>query len=303
MIAVGILLASTAACVSSGTSQGEPTARATSIDAPSSPRPLDGLKLPVEDYMPSPWQIHQEHSAWVAVITTCLKRYGIANSTPMPVFRGPRTLLELRYGTSDVTWASRYGYWMPGDDRPVPKAPSVNPDEAKLMTGSVRTYHGKAVPVGGCVQEARDSLSGVKGISAGRYNRLIGETGRMASETFHVARKRSAVVRAEKSWSTCMKEKGYAFPANIFAASDSLQLPSLRTAPAADSGEVEMASADARCVQQSDVIHAWFAAESLLQKEKISESPSSWEEMRRSYRERMVNVGETLKRLKVDLRT
>ncbi|MFG3722082.1 hypothetical protein ACGF8D_30230 [Streptomyces massasporeus] len=295
-----ILLASTAACAGSGAPKAQSTPTVDSPRARMAPKPIAGLHLPIEDYMPSPSEIYEENSAWVAVITACLKRYGITNSTPTPAFRGPKTLLELRYGTSDVDWASRYGYWMPGDDRPAPSAPSPHPDEAKLMTGVVRTYAGKAVPTGGCVQEARASTSGDPDISSARYNQLINVTSQLASKTFRLARKQQTVRRTEEAWSACMKAEGYSFPADVFAASDSLQLPAQRPAPAKDSKEVATAAADSRCVQKSGVIQAWFAAEAKLQKKAISQKPAEWAKLRQSYRAREANVIKILRNLKTE---
>lgn len=113
-----LTLAAVAAC-----SSGTPIVAGTtppSAPAPEGPAPLKGMRLPVEDYMPSPWEIHEEAVARNGLHTACLKRYGITNSVSKPVFHGPKTLLERRYGSSDLAWAAKYakyGFWMPGGDQ------------------------------------------------------------------------------------------------------------------------------------------------------------------------------------------
>lgn len=121
---------------------------------------LKGRRLPVEDYMPSPWQIYQEGRARGVVINACLKRYGMTYSQEQTPFAGPRTLLERRYGEPNVAMARRYGYWMPGSDEQSSAEKTPGEAETRVLTGSVTSYRGKAVPHGGCAGEALQRLDG-----------------------------------------------------------------------------------------------------------------------------------------------
>ncbi|WP_199551976.1 hypothetical protein [Streptomyces sp. N35] len=245
--------------------------------------------------MPSPYELHEESVAYVDIITACLKRYGVTNSTTSDTFRGPRTLTELRYGSADPAWAAKYGYWMPGDDKAPPAERETDPDEQKLLEGTVPTYKGKKVSAGGCVGEARAQLSGVAGVSAKDYGSLLAVTNELETNAYHAAQSDPAVKEAQQAWSSCMKSKGYTFPADVFAASNSLDLPDIRKPPATGSAEVKLAIADAQCVQKSGIIQAWSSKESALQKAEIAKNPQKWKHLQGQYRARQELVQKALK--------
>ncbi|MEU6330954.1 hypothetical protein ABZ851_27325 [Streptomyces sp. NPDC047049] len=249
----------------------------------------------MEDYMPSPWQIHEEGQARDVLIRACLKRFGMTYSQEQTPFAGPRTLLERRYGEPNVAMAQRYGYWMPGSDKQPPDSNPPNEAETRVLTGSVATYRGKAIPHGGCASEALRRLDGRPDVTPATYAHALSAANTMEMQSWETTRKAALVRQAEKRWSACMKARGHSFPADIFSAGDSLNSPDIRPRPAPGSKEIALAVADAQCLNDSGVVKTWYALEVRYQEKAISGDRQKWAQIREQFRTHTANTREVLR--------
>ncbi|WP_405785542.1 hypothetical protein OG565_14255 [Streptomyces sp. NBC_00138] len=124
------------------------------------------------------------------------------------------------------------------------------PKGAKLPA----TYHGVPIPEGGCVGES---------------DRVVGtfdETpaGRIDTQNWERMKKDPRVLAADRSWSACMKTKGYAVgnpydALNLAFSSQGIQL----------SREISMAVADVACKTSTGLVTVYFSVETQLQNQAI----------------------------------
>ncbi|GAA4630737.1 hypothetical protein GCM10023196_057300 [Actinoallomurus vinaceus] len=203
--------------------------------------------------------------------------------------RGPATITELRYGSRDESRAARDGYWWPGDDRAAPDVPTPSRAEQDVSSGAVSTFKGRAVPKGGCGGEVDRTLDGPDA-----YMTAFRAANEMEMDSFHTTRRDPKVKAAEKTWSVCMKDKGYDLPADVFAASDRLHLPDVRPRPKPGDKEIKVAVADARCVDRSRVAVVWNALEIAYQRRAIAQDPPKWSGIQAVYQRRFRSVDRVL---------
>ncbi|MEF2528845.1 hypothetical protein [Streptomyces sp. CS62] len=92
-----------------------------------------------------------------------------------------------------------------------------------------------------------------------------------------------------------MARRGYDLPADVFSASDRLDLPPVRPRPAPSSPEIATAVADAACMGEASVVPVWQTVEAACQREEIAKDPAKWEDVRRTYRAHFENVARVLR--------
>jgi hypothetical protein len=254
------------------------------------------LHLPVEAYMGSPARIAQETQARSILFRECLAKFGIRTVYPQDSGRqrGPATLTELRYGNLDVARAAAYGYWWPGDDRPAPAVATPGKAEQDVSSGAVSTFKGRPVPQGGCDGEVTRTLDGADA-APGTYLNAFRAANEMEMDSFHRTRQNPKVQAAEKTWSTCMKDKGYDLPADVFSASDRLHLPEVRPRPKPGDEETRVAVADTECKNRSRVATVWNALEVDYQRRVIAQSPQKWSAVQGVFRRHFAAVDAVLR--------
>jgi hypothetical protein len=250
--------------------------------------------LPVEEYMPSPRQIAEDGWARTVLMARCLKRFGIDSAYPdRRVLRGPATRTERRYGTPDAARAREWGYWLPGDDT-APDDAEPGTAENQVSSGTVAEYAGRKVPEGGCHGEAVRALDGPDATPQ-TYGDALRTANDMELAAYEKARRHPRVRKAEQAWAACMARRGYDLPADVFSASDRLDLPPVRPRPAPSSPEIATAVADAACMGEASVVPVWQTVEAACQREEIAKDPAKWEDVRRTYRAHFENVARVLR--------
>lgn len=276
---LGALALLAAAC--GAAAEGEP-------DAAPAPAPAhgDGIRLPLEDYLPSMEQLAALDRAHWVLTDQCMKRYGLRNRMPLPP--EPRSVPQgengLRYGLVDADEAAARGYGVTGEESRREPSPTLEPLE-RLAWGGNGTppgdkaprskeesdrapgdgeVNGVKVPVGGCIREATLALwmpkadstdpAGAQSIDARAYQR---------------SRNDSRVVKATDAWVACMEKKGY-HAKNPVSPQKELGLtdPSAFTSPAA----VAAATADVGCKRETDLAGIWYAVETAYQKRLIEQN-------------------------------
>ncbi|ANP50093.1 hypothetical protein J2Z21_001204 [Streptomyces griseochromogenes] len=177
------------------------------------------------------------------------------------------------YGVDDPDRAAEHGY------RNRKQEDSSQPlewpaDQYVALTGTFDSgdshrAHGHPIPEGGCLGQATRRLYGSPPKAAKANGvRLTGTSSlplELWYESYKAARKDPAWKKAERTWSACMKEKGFRYSDPDAASLDSAWF---RTQKPSDR-ERETAAADARCKLDSDYITTVHAVEARAQKTAI----------------------------------
>ncbi len=258
-----VLAGCSTAKASASTSTGEPAIGAV-------PKILDSstLRLPVEDYLPSSAEDDRLGVADLALIRSCMARFGIKYDIK-PILGstyGPVSLTDRRYGITDATLAAHYGYGLGPRDPALQKRPD-KPDigsagETALSGEGQSEVNGITVPNGGCIGEADRKLSGSVPASVDMHK---GNT--LQFQSFAQSRADSRVVAAFKEWSACMARSGYHYADPLAAAGD----PDF--AGAANSHDVAVALADISCKSETNLVGIWFTVESAYERQVIDADP------------------------------
>ncbi|WP_326729997.1 hypothetical protein [Streptomyces phaeochromogenes] len=265
------------------------------------PRRLD---LPVYDYQLSPAQYAKVAEAKQALVTACMKRYGFSWSAPTPAI--PRQ--DRRYGVIDLRAAQRYGYHLlPTDTSVAAESGAATPSkeemaaltagqlldgdtgESRLAAGydsPVKRVRGKAVPPGGCAQEAERKLLGRDDLRS-----EAGVVSRINTESFSSSMSTPAVKAVFAKWSSCMKKAGYDFPDPL----KSIGSADLNV-PAAPKAETELATADVKCKESVDLVAVWSRAETSIQRGMIKKKASATAAQRADNATRLRNAAEIVKK-------
>ncbi|MGI3201998.1 hypothetical protein ACRJ4W_33575 [Streptomyces sp. GLT-R25] len=307
-LAAGLL----SGCSTSGTpSDSEPSGSAKAeaeAQAPASveslgftPRRLD---LPVYDYQLSPSQYAKVAEAKQVLVTACMKRYGFSWSAPTPTI--PRQ--DRRYGVIDLRAAQRYGYHLlPTDSSVAAESGAATPSkeemaaltagqlldgdtgESRLAAGydsPVKRVRGKAVPPGGCAQEAERKLLGRDDLRS-----EAGVVSRINTESFSSSMSTPAVKAVFAKWSSCMKKAGHDFadPLKSIGSAD-------LNVPAAPKAETALATADVKCKESVDLVAVWSRAEASIQRGMIKKEASATAAQRADNATRLRNAEAVVKK-------
>ncbi|MCX5048631.1 MULTISPECIES: hypothetical protein [unclassified Streptomyces] len=281
--AVAVLAA--AALTACGGSSSPPAGHAASAPA-TSPRPSAGDvpvlsgdysgQLPIAAYSLAPDQSELIQSAEQKLEQKCLARYGIS----YPFTRQPQTrTADRRYGLSSPKEASAYGYHLPPS--PAVSAPPIPPGMLTVLmgergknTGSEVTYHGKAVPRGGCRAEAVERVEG----EYARPN-ISAAAGAIANGSYAQSMRQPAVLAVFRRWSSCMAASGLRYASPM----DPLDVPEF-TKGHPGAREVPTAVADVECKRKTRLLPVWFGAESRIQTAMIGKQAAALSELQRIHR-------------------
>ncbi|WP_405671894.1 hypothetical protein [Streptomyces sp. NBC_01530] len=234
-------------------------------------------KLPIAAYSLTPDQSELIQSAEQKLEKKCLARYGIS----YPFTRQPQTRsADRRYGLSSPKEASAYGYHLPPSPAvsasPIPPGMlTVLMGESGKNAGSEVTYHGRAVPKGGCRAEAVERVEG----EYARPN-ISAAAGAIASGSYAQSMRQPAVLAVFRRWSSCMAASGgrrYASPM------DPLDVPEF-TKGHPGAREVPTAVADVECKRKTRLLPVWFGVESRIQGAMIDKQAAALSELQRIHR-------------------
>ncbi|MEU3853725.1 hypothetical protein [Streptomyces sp. NPDC029554] len=213
------------------------------------------------------WQ-RAQRDLWVS----CMARFGFDSfAPPIPGAHPPIEFndanMPRRYGASDAAQAADYGYHLPPQqlDEPPVWEPAAGAESAVFLGRgpevSSGTYNGTTVPEGGCRAEAERELGH---LSQGE------EATKVNAASMRASLKRPAVQKVIADWAACMKGKGHAF-SDPYKPAESFNL----STPTASDEEIEVATADVACKEQTDLIDVWYAEESALQTQSIAAKKAS----------------------------
>jgi hypothetical protein len=223
---------------------------------------VKGMKLPLQQYM----QTYQDsvviERAARSLETQCISRYGFTVSFPPAGANPPPNAddsnMPRRYGLSDPSAASKYGYKLPPDPTEHPQPPKLSPAAIAVLTGrkaldpraekAPSTYQGKKVPEGGCQQEAFDKMGA-------RIDFTF--LSRLDHESLVKSQEDPRVQKALTRWSACMKSQGY-IVADPYAAAD---LAAGSSDGTASQKEIALALVDIGCKEKTALVRIWHGVD------------------------------------------
>jgi hypothetical protein len=224
-----------------------------------------GLRLPVEDYLPTADQADRLSRAQVALVRACLARFGFSyDVVPVPSGAyGPASLTDRRYGITDARLAAQFGYGLgPRDPKllPRPDKPDIGADGENVLSGQGRSVvDGQTVPPGGCIGEAgralTSSLTPAADLRRGSDLQL---------DSFARSRVDSRVRSVFQAWSACMGRSGYAYADPLSAVGDPAFIGSV------DQHQRAVAAADIGCKVATNLVGVWFTVEAAYQSRVIA---------------------------------
>jgi hypothetical protein len=258
LLALAIAGVSVSACFSTDPASrpaapGEPKVAAIPVMTGSSGR------LPLQDYSLSAGQIQQTDRARLVLIDHCMRRFGFRYHRELPKPPHGSTDLGRRYGLTDLALAARNGYRLTAPK--APKRPELSAvEDAVLLGGGAPAVGAVTVPRGGCLDEANRRLDAKAPPGA---DIQLGQ--RMMFDSFTRSQQDSRVKQAFTTWNRCMAESGYHYPSPLAPFGD-------RTLQQDAKRGVQVATADVRCKQRSNVVGIWFTVESAYQQRMIEQN-------------------------------
>ncbi|MFJ7422810.1 hypothetical protein ACIQXD_30030 [Streptomyces uncialis] len=241
-----------------------------------------GLELPLERYMQSYEQRVAIDQAVRDQQTACMATFGFAfrpppaGTTPPP---NPNDAnMERRYGITDRVVAEQHGYGLAKGEPPAgASSPKLSEAAAMVLSGGVRegdtkssaptSYEGREIPEGGCSGWAPRKV-GAEGLDFSLVSRLNYESLARSQE-------KPKVRAALRSWSRCMKKKGY----EVAIPFDAIHL----TTGKGNGSEkaVAIALADIDCKKSTDLVSVWYRVDSGIQREQIEQHRAGLETSRK----------------------
>jgi hypothetical protein len=221
-----------------------------------------GMRLPLQDYMVAyPDEVAIEN-AKDKTKTACMAQQGFTFSPPAsgatPALSYDSMNMERRYGVTDAGTAQTYGYQAsgaveePADDTAAEEA-AEGRDEAWFDALDT------------CVAEANKKVG------------VLYETdvaGDLAAESLDATTSNPKVQAALSNWQACMARESYQTGATPQQAGESFT----QSAPAQPSAaETQMAVADVGCKKSSNLVSAWYQAETSYQTKQITDHKADLE--------------------------
>ncbi|MEO6412718.1 MAG: hypothetical protein ABIO48_09025 [Pedococcus sp.] len=228
---------------------------------PPTPQTPGDIVLPFDAYQPSAPVQRIENDAYRELVRRCAIEYGVA--LLMPAAELPVESNARRYGLFDPADAKARGYvgktvfvdavragrWAP------------TPQQKYVLNGEERPPGAAAVPTGGCAQRAESEL--------GLPDTSMADVEAAGLSSFKLAADDPRVAAAERAWSSCLAEQDLHY-AKTFDPSNHPWKP--RASPE----EIRTAVADVACKQRTNLVGAWLAAETQVQRRVIGNDPEAF---------------------------
>jgi hypothetical protein len=250
------------------------------------------MSLPLDAYHLSALQSAERANEYNIVIRACMRNYGIAYqmngmNVAARAANGFAVYDSRRYGVTDPTAVRAYGYHLPASVVPTnvslqQSRPQLSRQQALVLTGSpgqkplpasafvtqttkVGSYNGKSIPQGGCVGTAARDLHMTPSTSDDQKRNSLAAN--LQREDFLKTQSNPQVIAAFQAWSKCMAGHHYHYPNPIAAATNrawNMKIPATRI-------EIQTATADIACKQQTNLVNIEYKVESSLQEASIKQ--------------------------------
>lgn len=235
---------------------------------PAAPASVAQMQFPISAYRLTTLQSTQEQYLSQRLTQLCVRSFGfdflpgLSSSTIADHVRIIDELNTRLFGISDATAARTYGYhlptWTNGRQPPQLIAQLPRAERTVLIGHGATSYHGKAIPVGGCMSQAASELARA-GVSAGAPG--SGSPGSAAlpgsidMRAFESAQSDPRVRAVFARWASCMRTYGYHYATPFDAGGD----PRWTSASTASHAEIRTARRDIACKLRVNLLGVEYA--------------------------------------------
>ncbi|MGW1844762.1 hypothetical protein [Streptomyces sp. NPDC001966] len=254
------------------------------------PATTANLRLPLNAYLPTPEDQATGEYLVYRVQQHCMRGFGFRY---LPHLSGDyiattvatwREYESRRYGISDRAIAAERGYHLaeaPGGTRAPQIANALPLPEREALSGRTADgrakstpVRGKPIPRDGCAGQAERTVHADGGEAARRGNDLVA---RLRHEAFERSRPDPRIAAVNRSWSSCMRGKGFTYRDPAAALEDSRW--DLRSArPSRE--EIAVATADISCKLRVNLLGVNFAVEAEYENAAIRDHAPELEKVR-----------------------
>jgi hypothetical protein len=220
------------------------------------------IVLPFDTYRLTEAEEAVVNRALLVLVTRCMRDHGFSVITiPPAVVGGPSGVPRnsRRYGVTDADTIRRFGYHLPRDPAADDRAAHLDKWIAGLNEQESAALYGTDDRPG-CRERAPAMLTGgVPDADVGRFASL-------RSDGLERSREDPRVLAAIRDWRACMRREGLDYADPYEAVGDERwNLDS----PAISDREIEVATADVRCKNQTRLVRIWVTVESEIQRKQI----------------------------------
>ncbi|MGW4506822.1 hypothetical protein ACWENO_19510 [Streptomyces sp. NPDC004436] len=219
-----------------------------------------GVTLPIEEFALKSDDLLKIAKAEAVLLKRCMSRAGEDFNPPLPKpDSGISGELDRRYGVISETVAREYGYHLPEMSKishGATSAEPISPRQKQLLYG---TPSDESVGPGGCFGEVQRELREKHRDAAGAE---IAQT--ISTESYKKSMESPIVRELFKSWSSCMKGRGFNFGSPIDSISNRSYM-----GPTVSDEEKKVALADVACKERIGLVGAWNREESRIQEGEI----------------------------------
>ncbi|MEU2631091.1 hypothetical protein, partial [Kitasatospora sp. NPDC007106] len=283
LIALPLFLAGCASAAASNPGvDGPPTAPVTPPPVSATPTlaSANDKPLPLDAYLLNPQQASEVAKAQQELVSRCMKRFGFTYKPPGSADQqrdsdAPASRVDGRYGHQSAALMAKWGYHPEGGIRATPDVPgggwTTTPEMAAAERGvsdpkqrlgpGGQVVNGQTVPEHGCVGESVKQLTGAVNGRVGDAQTADDIKFSTLKNSQEDARTRAVFAR----WSQCMKGSGYDYPDPLAAVGD----PEWRKTALPTEREVRVATADAACRAEYNVVGVWYAVDYAYQEQAI----------------------------------
>jgi len=236
---------------------------------PASPTSVLQLRFPIARYELTVLQAMQVWYLEERLTQACMRSFGfdyLPQLSPSMIAANVRSMNEFdtrRYGVSDATATQTSGYhlppWTSSTSAPQSIGALPRPEQAVLTGLGTTTYNGRAVPAGGCLNQAANQLSQARvGLDAQRSGSSSSLPGSIRMSAFQSAQSDPRVLAVFATWSSCMRAYGYHYATPFDATAD----PRWLSAKAASPAEIQTAERDIGCKLRVNLLGVEYRVES-----------------------------------------
>lgn len=271
---------------------GEPSRTPAAPGPVATPTPATtaNLRLPLNAYLPTPQEQATREYLVYRVQQHCMRGFGfrylphLSSAYIATTVATWREYESRRYGISERAIAAERGYHLaeePGKARAPQVANALSLPEREVLSGrtadgraSSKPVRGRAVPLHGCAGQAERAVHADGTETVQRGNDLVA---RLRHEAFERSRSDPRVAAVNRTWSSCMRSKGFAYRDPDAALEDPRwDLRSTRPSRA----EVAVATADIACKLRTNLLGVNFAVEAEYENAAIAAHPQELAEVR-----------------------
>lgn len=298
IVSFGIM---TAAIVATSAQAAPPIAIANSAEPDSGPveeleigavvevRSAQDISFPIDAYRPVPDEQNFIDLAVHEAMQSCMARFGLKFDRPFSKVPMENHDYDRLFGVLNLAEATTDGYHIPGEvvlasgeaarsEKDPPSADELDPLFLNVASGDGdASVNGKTVPEGGCITEARSKLGNVDA-SQTLYETAV-NYGLTQSD------RDTRVIAAFRSWSACMKDRGFTYETPMAAVDD----PHWAT-PTASEAEIEVATADIQCKTSTNLTGLRVAVASAWQSQYIASHAKEYAAAREGVEEQLASA-------------